>query len=226
MSHWVDTAATRRSTRHSERRAAQRQQIVEAAAAAIEELGLNVGTAEIAQRAGVARPHVYRHFDSKDDLDDAVANRAATELVERVRPTMTRTGTPPEIVGGVVREAVAWAAEHPNLYRFMAARQQTKAMHRARMGRTRFLDEIVHAATAYLRSRDIDQEAPDGILAGLMGMADASIIWWLDHRDESQEAVVERVTRQAWLILSDMLRQLGLPISDDTVLELRPPDEA
>lgn len=192
VTKWVETTANRRSTRLSEHRAERRAQILEAAAAAVEEHGVAVGTAQIAERAGVQRPHDYRHVDSKDDLDDEVARYAATSLVEQVRPTLTRTGTPQEIIRGVVAESVARATEHPNLYRFMAARQQTKGMHRARLGRTRFLGEIVDASTAYLRANNVDVEAPDGILAGLVGLVDPSIIWWLDHHDEEQDQLVDR----------------------------------
>ncbi|HSV39527.1 MAG TPA: TetR/AcrR family transcriptional regulator [Nocardioidaceae bacterium] len=220
---WVDNAAGRRATKDSSRRAPKRAEIVLAATDAIEEHGLGVNTAQIAERAGVARPHVYRHFDSKDDLDDEVARYAASELVARVRPTMVRSGTPAEIIRGVVAESVGWAGEHPNLYRFMADRQQTKAMHHARLGRNRFLGEIVEASGAYLRTKEITQDVPDGIMAGLMGMVDASIIWWLDHKDEQQREVVERLTRQIWVVLKDMLEQLGLSIDDETVLSL--PDE-
>jgi len=220
VSKWVDTAANRRSTKLSGHRAERRDHIVRAAAAAIDEYGATVGTAQIADRAGVQRPHVYRHFDSKDDLDNEVAKYAATELVERVRPTLTRTGTPLQIIGGVIAESVAWAQEHPHLYRFMAARQQTKALQRARFGRTRFLGEVVSASTAYLRTRDVELEAPSGVLAGLMGMVDASIIWWLDHQEEEQSELVDRVTRQAWLVLGDMARSMGVPLDDDTVLTL------
>ena len=145
---------------------------------------------------------------------------AATQLIEAVRPAMRRSGTAPVIIEGVIAAAVGWAEEHPNLYRFMAARQQTKAMHRARFGRTRFLGEIVDASSAYLRAKQLTDEVPDGILAGLMGMVDASIIWWLDHQDEQQREVVDRVTRQVWLVFKDLVDQLDLPIDEDTVLGL------
>lgn len=204
----------------SDHRAQRRTRIVQAAAEAVEEHGLGVGTAQIAERAGVARPHVYRHFDSKDDLDAEVARWAATALVEHVRPTLTRTGTPMEIIRGVIAAAVAWAEEHPNLYRFMAARQQTKALQRVRLGRTRFLGEVLEASAAYLRSTEAGVEAPPRVMAGLMGMVDASIIWWLDHGDEAREELVDRLSRQVWLVLGDLVSEMGVPIDAATVLRL------
>ncbi len=69
-----------------------------AAARAIEEYGPGVGTAQIAERAGVARPHVYRHFDSKEDLEREVLRFAADQLIDTVRPA-----------GDIVRDAVAEA---------------------------------------------------------------------------------------------------------------------
>lgn len=218
LARWVDTAVVRRSTAHDSHRAPGREKIVVAAAGAIEQYGAGVGTAQIAERAGVARPHVYRHFDSKDDLESEVLRFAATQLIETVRPAMRHSGTAPAIIEGVIAAAVKWAAENPNLYRFMAARQQTKATHRARLGRTRFLGEVVAAASAYLRTPDVQVEPPDGVMAGLMGMVDAGIIWWLDHHDESQDEVVTRIAHQVWLVMRDLAQSVGLAIDNDSLL--------
>lgn len=233
---WVDPSAVRRPSRPSrsaapptddrggDAGAQRRQQIVAAAVRTIEELGPQVGTAQIAERAGVPRPHVYRHFTSKEDLEEEVTRAAAADLVERVRPTMTRAGTLAEIVRGSVEAAVGWAAEHPHLYRFMAARHQTRALHGTRMGRGRFLTLFVDAMADYLRTDDeAPPELPDGVLAGLMGMVDASIIWWLDHHDEDQVAVVDRIARQVQVILTDLLAQLGMPAATEAVLHPAPP---
>lgn len=225
MKKWVDPAAVRRAGWPSGAPASasqeRREQIVAAAVRTIEELGPEVGTAQIAERAGVPRPHVYRHFTGKDDLEEEVTRVAAADLIERVRPTITRPGTLAEIVRGSVEAAVGWAAEHPNLYRFIAARQQTRALHRTRMGgRGRFLTLFVDAVADYLSADGATPpELPDGVLAGLMGMVDSSIIWWLDHHDEDQVAVVDRLARQVQLILVDLLAQLGMPVpTADAVL--------
>lgn len=218
VTKWVDTAVARRATRHSGHRAEKRDQIVQAAMEAIEEHGVHVGTGQVAARAGLARPHVYRHFDSKDDLDDAVARAAADDLVARVRPSLSRSGTPPEVIRGVVSAAVRWAHQHPNLYRFMAARRQTRALQDARAGETRFLAEVLAASAAYLRATETEVEPSAGVLAGLMGMADASIIWWLEHHDERQRELVDRLARQVWLVIADMMREHGVELDEHTRL--------
>lgn len=216
----LDTAVARRSKSHDSARSQRREEIVLAAVESIEAHGLGVGAAQIAERAGVARPHVYRYFSSKDDLEDEVLRRASTMLIEIVRPSMRLSGAAPSIIQGVIRSALTWAAENPNLYRFMAARQQTKATHRARLGRTRFLSEVVEAASSYLITPGDSWEVPDGVMAGLMGMVDSGIIWWLDHLDETDEEVVARISHQVWLVLKDLAGSMGLAINDDTWLTI------
>lgn len=222
VGRWVDSAVGRTLHKRVSDEDARRFRTILAAADAIDEIGPGVGLAEIADRAGLQRPNVYRLFKSKDVLDAEVAGFAATELIRWVRPSLNRPGTVEQIVYGVIDAALSWAEEHPNLYRFLAARQQTKALHPARVGRTRLLGEVVDALAAYMRTHtppvEIGEPA-DGLMVGLMGMVDASIIWWLDHHDESREDVVARLTRQVVLVLTDASSRLGLDISPGMVLD-------
>lgn len=207
---WVDRTAVRRRAKHAgtdERRAA----IVAAALEVIEDLGPAAGTSQIAERAGVPRPHVYRHFESKEELDADIIREAAAALREAVRPTLTTGKSIPDMLRDAIGTAVGWAADHPNLYRFLAARQQTRALHRARLGRGRFLDMFVEAAANLAGISETSAAVPDGVLAGMVGMIDSSIIWWLDHQDEAQAAVVERLARQVDLVVADLFAQHGLP---------------
>ena len=200
----------------------RRALVIDAATRAIDELGPSVGTAQIAERAGIPRPHVYRYVESREHLDALVARRAATQLLEYVRPYFIRPGTGHEIISGLIAATVRWAATHPNLYRFMAKRPQTPGSHRARFGRTRFLDAVAQATGAYLRSTDLDIAIPEGALAGLIGMADATIVWWLDHQDETEPEMVARLTRQIEAVVRDALRSVGLKVPDDLRLDPRP----
>lgn len=223
VAKWLDSSVAKRLGVDRGGEAARRAKVLLAAVDAVEELGAGVGMGEVAERAGIPRPHVYRVFASKEMLDIEVARFAATELVRRVRPHFRQVGTPFDVVHGVILAVVEWAAEHPNLYRFLAAQQQTKAWHRARFGRTRFLDEIATAMDRYLDAGGYTAKAPDGVLAGLMGMVDASIIWWLDHRDESKRDVVDRLTRQVTLVLKGVLADLGIHVDDDMIFDPQSP---
>ena len=75
--------------------------------------------------------------------------------------------------------------------------------------------------SSYLRSTELVNDPPAGVLAGLMGMVDASVIWWLDHHDESQDQLVHRLSRQVTAVLIDMLGEMGLRVPEETVFEPR-----
>jgi AcrR family transcriptional regulator len=216
LAKWLDAALRIRLGAGGEQ-TARRAQVIAAAAQAIDEAGPAVSMTRIAELADIPRPHIYRYVENRETLEAEVARLASSDLVQRVRPHFTRPGLPYEVVHGVLTPIIEWAAEHANLYRFIAAQQQTKALHRVRMGRTRFLDEIVDATSAYLRPTELVGDAPDGVLASVIGMADAGIIWWLDHKDETPDELIARLARQVTVVLTDALKQLGLEVPADMV---------
>ncbi|UDY24352.1 TetR/AcrR family transcriptional regulator [Nocardioides sp. Kera G14] len=215
VSRWLDRVASLSPVRRTGDDGRRREQVIAAALVAIEEDGPDVGMASIAERAGVQRPNMYRLFRGKEELDVAVAIVASGDLVGQVRAAFAEPGTPPEIVHRLVDVSVAWAAEHPNLYRFLASRPQTRALHRTRLGRERFLSDLAQQVNAHLA---VNAEPPDGAMASLVGLVDAGIIWWLDHADESTEALVDRLSRYVVAILTDVLAQAGVAVDDDQLL--------
>lgn len=198
---------------------ARRDQVVDAAVRALESDGPAFGMSRVAELAGIQRPNLYRLFASRETLELAVYRRAATDLTERVRPNLHRPGTIAEVVTAVVGSGVAWAAEHPQLYRFLAAQEPAVALRDGREGRAPFLGEIFDAVQAYLHATDADATVPRGVLASLMGMVDAGIVWWLDQRDEPLEALAQRLARQVTRILLDTVADLGLDVPSDLVLD-------
>jgi AcrR family transcriptional regulator len=214
----VDSTVRRRSARDDEVRDRRRRHVANAALQVVDETGADAGTALIAERAGIPRPHVYRYFASREDLDDEVVRLAAQDLIQQVRPHLARRGTPAQVVEGLVHACATWADAHPHLYRFLAARGQGRTLHRARMGRSRLLDEIAAAARGYTNSGD--ESFPEGILVGVMGMVDATVIWWLDQRDETLDLMVGRLSRHVTLVLQDALAAHGIHL--DPAVELEP----
>lgn len=218
VGRWVDSTVRRRSSRDDAVRLRRRLQIAEAALGVVDEIGADAGTAVIAERAGIPRPHVYRYFASREDLDGEVVRLAAQHLNDRLRPLLTKRGTPLHVVEGLVHACATWADAHPHLYRLLAARGHSRTLHRARMGRSRLLDEIAVAARGYTNAAP--SSFPEGILVGVMGMVDATIIWWLDQRDESLDRMASRLSGHVVLVLQDALAARGIEL--DLNVELEP----
>ena len=193
----VDGAAARVRRLYPED--ARRARVVSAAVEALEAFGPAVGLGRIAERAGIPRPHLYRHFASKEQLDAEVVRFAAVDLGDRVRPHLSASGTPHDVVAGVIAAAAAWASENPQLYRFIAAQSHD----------SRALADV-RGALARLLGPEGAAAVPDAVLASLVGLVETGIIWWLDHEDEPLDRLVQRLARHASLVLVDVAGELGL----------------
>ncbi|WP_341716308.1 TetR family transcriptional regulator [Micromonospora sp. FIMYZ51] len=189
-----DTIAARRAAGIPQERARRRQLIVEAAIRVVEEHGTIAGLGAVADRAGLPRPHVYRHFASKDDLDQAVARHAARLLSAWIRPSLSAPGAPPQVVHGVIDRVLSWAVEHPNLYRF-----------RARLRTAQAVPELTEAAIATLRAAGYQARLPAYVVASIVGLVDAGIIWWFDHQDEvGRSRLTDWLAAQVWRVVAEM----------------------
>ncbi|WP_181445187.1 TetR/AcrR family transcriptional regulator [Micromonospora endophytica] len=188
-----DTIAARRAAGAPDERARRRQLIVEAAVRVIEESGTEAGLGAVADRAGLPRPHVYRHFTSKDDLDQAVARHAARLLSAYIRPSLSAAGTPPEVIHGIIGRVLSWAVEHPNLYRF-----------RARLRTAQAVPELAEAAVANLRAAGYRAQLPAYVVASVIGLVDAGIIWWFDHQEEvGVHQLNDWLAAQVWRVVAE-----------------------
>lgn len=191
---------------------ARREQILHAARAAIEEHGPGALTGQIAQRAGLARPNVYRHFSSKEDLDEALARSAYEELRAEVRDRLDLPGTPLDVIRAPIAAQVAWADCHPNLYRFLVCRTYQRGSQRLRADRNDFAAELAAAAARYFPGFAEDPDAAEATLVALIGLLDASVLRWLGRPVGAREQLVERLTAQAWLIIDHHLRGFGIQV--------------
>lgn len=200
-------------------RAARRGQILQAARATIEECGPGALTGQIAERAGLARPNVYRHFSSKEDLDLAVARSAYQELRAAIRTGINLSGTPVEVVGAPIAAQVAWADAHPNLYRFLVSRGHQHSIKRNRGERGDFAAELAAAGALYFPHFADDPVAAEATLVAVIGLVDASVLRWLDRRVDTRERLTERLTAHAWQLINHHLHQQGVHI--DPAVPLR-----
>jgi AcrR family transcriptional regulator len=199
---------------------ARREQIRDAARAVIEEHGPDALTSQIAKRAGLARPNVYRHFASKDDLDQAVASNAYQELRAAIRAQLDPRGTPLDAIRAPIEAHIIWAEKHQNLYQFLVSRGHQRNFEQRTAQRSDYAAELAATIGRYIPRFTADPDAAEATLIGLIGLFDASVLRWLSGPVGTREQLIDRLTAQVWLVLDHHLRECNIHIDPAAPLSL------
>src|ERR1700727_186134 len=94
-----------------ERRAARREQVLEAARACLQEHGLEAVSMEmIIARSGLSTGAVYGYFKGKDDIISAVVTEGTAAMAKDLVPILQNLDPPPlpELLGQVLRTVVGF----------------------------------------------------------------------------------------------------------------------
>jgi TetR/AcrR family fatty acid metabolism transcriptional regulator len=94
---------------------------------------------DIAAAAGVGKGTVYRYFQDKNELYEALLARAAEQIIERVGHEAGRAAGPRARVEAVVGVVLSYFDERPHLFDLI---QHAEAMHH------------IHAGSPWQRARD------------------------------------------------------------------------
>lgn len=189
----------------------------------IEEYGPDALTGQIADRAGLARPNVYRHFASKDELDLAVARSAYRELRDEVLNRLDLSGSPLGVIRAPIAAQVVWAAQHPNLYRFLISRGYQRSSRQRQATQRDLAVEMAEAGGRFFPHFADNRDAAAAVVVGLGGLIDSSILGWLNRPTETRKRLIERLTTHAWLIIDHHLQQSGVHL--DPALPLPQPEQ-
>src|SRR5579859_4406955 len=209
----TEQARDGRSTRWDPHRRERRLAIINAAIAAIEEHGPDALTGQIAERAGVPRTHVYRHFEGKQALDLAVSRHVAMQIGEQIRAGLATRGSALDVIRAAIGEHLGWIEAHPNLYRFLAAHAyavNVTGTPTVDDAKTAFANELTALLAGYLRAFQVDTDPAERVIVGVVGMVDATAAWWLEHREVDRDRLTAELTEQVWLILDRAARELGM----------------
>lgn len=206
----TDSLSARRASGRSDRGEQRRRAIIAAGIRAIEEAGPGANTGDFADRAGLNRAHIYRHFASKEELDREIALTLYHEHKARIREGIRERATPQEAVRGPIVHHVTWADEHPNLFRFLSSRRYARTDDTVGNEPSGFASEIAAGGALYFPGFHKDKYADDGFIIAIHGLIDASIQWWLDHRQETRDELIERLVSQTWLLLQQRLAETGI----------------
>ena len=222
-----------RQARWDQHKEERRQQIIDAAIAVLEESGpgVEVHVQQIAERAGLSRTVVYRHFEDRADLDRAVQSTILDAFWAQLMPEISLEGTVPQIIERAVGTYVRWAVAHPALHRMAdhdIARSQAEGEHgpleQGLERLARQIAEIVHIGAVALGGEltEDDLASLDPLAYGMVGAVFSSVRRWLDHPDPTltPEALIKLISQTLWFGIDGHARRFGVEI-DPT----RPVDE-
>ncbi|GAA5101566.1 TetR/AcrR family transcriptional regulator [Haloechinothrix salitolerans] len=215
-----------RATRWAGQRERRRKEFVDAALAAITEHGPDVSTQQIADKAGVPRTRLYRHFSGKADLASAIAERVIEQVVVELDPVWNPRGTPMEMIELAVRTHVTWMAEHEAIYQYVinvSGAAGVSAYHDVKVAVS---GHIAALFREYLQVAGGDTTAAEPAAYGLVGFVDAATNRWLENpTEQTREELIRKLVDWAWLLISDTAAKGGLKLDPDqrlpTTEELR-----
>jgi AcrR family transcriptional regulator len=166
-------------------RAERREALLDAAAALVSSGSIeDVSMESVAERAGVSRPLVYKHFANRDELLGAVHRREAARLHDRLVADVAAAGDVEGMFRALVRGALRAAAERGHLF---AALRSAGAWNRevAREQRARDNTTVRAFAARVARERGVERERAVTATAMLLSLVDPiPVRWRLDPTPE------------------------------------------
>jgi AcrR family transcriptional regulator len=213
----VDGRATRWTGQQQRRRA----EFVEAALTAIEEHGPDVSTEQIAAQAGVARTRLYRHFSGAQELNQAIAARAESMVLEGLAAAWDATSAPEQVIRTAVTTHLRWLTEHAQLYRYLIRHSVPTAAGDTVVNDVKkiisdLLSTLIGEWAAVL---GIDTSIVAPLSAGLVGFVDAAAGRWVDEPGTiSLDELVELLADWIWVVIEAAMRSQGVTIDPTTPL--------
>jgi AcrR family transcriptional regulator len=198
----------------------QREQFVDATLRALAKHGPKVSVADIAAEAGVAKPKLYRHFDDKADLVDAVQQRISAMLWQRFTIALNPQDSLSDIVCHCLDAYLSVVDEYPDAFRLLLSNSFTRATaHTLEDGK-----KIAGALSAFiagqLRVLNIDTEAAEPTGHALAGAVAAATLWWLEKRSISKKALIDHLSTLIQGSLEALARTAGVILDVDDPINL------
>jgi AcrR family transcriptional regulator len=204
-----------------------RGEIVEAAFRAIDRLGPDLSVREIAEEAGTAKPKIYRHFNDKSDLFQAIGARLRDMLWTAIFPSVDfATNSAREVIRRSVEEYVNLVDQHPNVLRFFIQGrfpEQSEATVRTLNEGREITLAMAEMFNNELREMELDRAAIELAAFAAFGSAASATDWWLGPTPDSprrmpREQFVAHLTTIMMGVINGTAEVLGIQYDPDLPL--------
>ncbi|SDK00648.1 transcriptional regulator, TetR family [Lentzea albidocapillata subsp. violacea] len=191
-----------------------------------------VSTDQIAERAGIARPALYRHFADADDLYDTVALRIGELLISAMAPALIRpAGSAREIITRIVSTFVVWTSGNPFLYQYVISRSMEAAQRGERQLAADVREQIAELLRRLLGDYIVlfegDPRIADPLAFGLAGMVESTTARWIAvDRQFDRDQLISHLAGWAWAAIDVVLRDIGVTLDPDIALPALPESDS
>ncbi|HEY6472044.1 MAG TPA: helix-turn-helix domain-containing protein [Acidimicrobiales bacterium] len=170
---------------------ARRDALLDAAVALVATKGVHeVSMEAVAERAGVSRPLVYKHFANRDGLLSAVYRREASELHAELAAEVAAADGVEEMYRALLRGSIRATVERGQIFTALrAAGGWNRDIRREQ--RSRDLDTVRAFAAVAARQYDLDRKRSTSVTAVLLGALDAVLAQWRHEPSEKSAKLLE-----------------------------------
>jgi len=159
----------------------------------------------IADAAGVTKPILYSHFESKDGLYTACADQLVEPMLERVEHAARAAETPDGQLWAGILAQLEFIAEHRAEWRVYVRDAATRggtpgiALAQGRRRVTALLADLIELASETAGAPPPPEMERDAFAHALQGAVEQVASWWETYPEEAAEAVALRVMNFAWV---------------------------
>jgi AcrR family transcriptional regulator len=175
-----------RASRWAEHRVARREELIDAAVAAVKQFGSDVGMDQIARAARTSKPVIYRYFADKNDLYRAVGERVIGQIVHALR-SVPADSDPQTLLRASIDAYLQLLADNPQLFRFITQNRLVSGTRSGERSQEEFSRPVAEVLTAglgeQLRAIGLDPAGARPWGEAAVGFIRAASLWWLDNPD-------------------------------------------
>jgi AcrR family transcriptional regulator len=206
-----------RSTRWDAHRAERREKIVDAALEVLGETGPEFGLEQVAARAGLSKPVIYRFFGDRATLVEAMGDRATNQLAESMMPALYTEMPIMSRIRAVIGAFVRFLDDSPNVYWLFTRPVPGSTGDVVRMHKEFVGSALAGVLSEYIASYGIEAptDAENVWAHGLVGFVQSMAEWWLEHRTVGRDEITEQITTLVWAQIEGTCRLYGVQLDPD-----------
>jgi AcrR family transcriptional regulator len=190
------------SAERSARQEQRRDDLREAAIAAIRRHGAGVSMDQIAAEAGITKPIIYRHFGDRRGLVMAIAHQFVVALNDEISGSLTQESTSSEeLLRRTVDTYLAFVERDPEVYRFLvrsALGEVPDATDRLGGFIRQISAQIALVVGERLREAGHDSGMAEPWAHALVGAVHQAGDWWLDRATLPRPRLVDYLMALLW----------------------------